>query len=272
MAKANEVKTEEITKVELTPQKNEGKPGLPMKVEDSPIMLVQADPEEMLDVLRLTYGDTKPGIQELGQIRVPTGGSKFWEMDGEDPTEDLVGIVIDRRPVRAWWPTADPTGKPPSCASNDSEKGYGVRWEDDEEKPHDCFTCPYAQFKSAEKGEGQACKQMLAVFFLPLEYSLPKVLLLPPTSIKVANDRLSGITAKFNTSVKPPRARMFYDVLVAWRVVPDKNAAGQPYGRAVPNIVRDLAPVEAERVRPYAKAFRAMIEKKVEKNGEEASA
>ena len=132
----------------------------------------------------------------LDRITVPTGGGKVWSYTsgGETQGSATIDVVVAAaRKQRAWYrlsyDESEETNSPPQCTSLDSLEGWGDPTIDQDRSmglgPHDCLTCPLAQWGSDRKGgKGQDCAQTIQlVVYFPGDV-LPKMLRVPPTSLK----------------------------------------------------------------------------------------
>lgn len=180
---------------------------------------------------------------DLDRVKVPSGGSLVWEMIDEEPSKTLEGIWIYHRLVRAYWNQSigdGGGGNPPDCVSRDSLFGIG-------EPGGDCMSCRFAQFGSAEKGTGQACKQMRQVFFLREGTMLPTLLVVPPSSLKSAKQYLFRLANK---------TASYWSVVTRIKLERTKNKDGIEFGRIVFENLGAVDPEVLERI----KAYRSMIE------------
>jgi len=227
----------------------------PLAKEESPFAIVRASSDQVLDIIHLNLGGKKVTAFDLDRISIPDGKSDFWTvptLEGTAAVEEISGVVVHFRDMRAWWPDADPSGKPPSCRADDGETGIGDRtsaeqYKDEDEVQHDCSKCAYSKWESDPKGgRGQWCKQVRAVFIVPEHMFLPMVLFLPPTSLKAMERyflRLGAYGVPFNSMV------------TGIKLVKEKNAEGQAFNRAEPYRLRKLSAEEREKFRSYTEAI-----------------
>lgn len=179
----------------------------------------------------VTFAENCEGISpSFDTITVPSGGGLAFNIINEDsgemaPVIELMGVVIDHHPARAYWPGAFAGGEPPECSSNDAVTGtvHGL-----------CAGCEFAQFGSETKsdgseGRGQACKFMRRVFILMAgqESVFPRMLVLPPTS---ASQKYDG---SFSTYVVKLSGRMkkLSDVQTKVKLIQDRSADGITYSK-----------------------------------------
>ena len=162
-------------------------------------------------------GDAGFEFQPL-RLKFPTGGgtSAFSLSDGDFLRLPVEMIVAVAQRSRAYWPSKKTLGKPPLCSAPDGmvahfnvHDGDQVRAalqmvvqhpalsEVDETQamgPWDCAKCPLAAWESAgDGGRGQACKSMRRLLVIVKGWSMPAVLTLPPTSVKVWDTFASGL-------------------------------------------------------------------------------
>jgi hypothetical protein len=203
-----------------------------------------------LSAVRENLGDETFDTFDLDRVKVPSGGSLVWELVDEEPSKTLEGIWIYHRLVRGYWAQSlgdGGGGNPPDCMSRDSLVGVANEVAVKLGAGGDCTTCGFAQFGSAEKGSGQACKKMRQVFFLREGNLLPTLLVVPPSSLKAAKQYLYRLAN---------RAVPYWSVVTRLKLERTKNNDGIEFGRIVFERAGDLAPDVIERIRQY----RAQIE------------
>jgi hypothetical protein len=182
---------------------------------------------------------------DLETIKIPAGGGKIWSVpsiEGEIETDQLLGIILGTQNCRAWWETAfadSGGGTPPSCASEDGLVGMGEMGRGSAGNPSGlCADCPYSKFGSDIRALGQACKQISRVFFLMPDSAMPRVLCLPPTSLKNGRQyklRLGG------------QGLIFHQVVTRVTLVDDKNKTGIKYSKAIFAMAGKLTAEQAEK-------------------------
>ncbi len=195
-----------------------------------------------LAVIRENLGTESLNVRDLEQIRVPTGGGKFFTV-GEEAVAALRGVILSSQAQRAYWSVPfDETGggAPPDCYSEDQITGRG-------NPGGDCFKCPLAQFGSAPKGDGQACRAFRTVFLLAPDSPLPYVLMVPPTSL--ANFR-AYIVKELGKANQRSIA-----VETEFTLETDKSKGGITYSKIKPRYARSLNVNELEAVSKYAEAI-----------------
>ena len=144
--------------------------------------------------LASNLGGLEISVFDLETIRIPAGGGLNWQIltpEGEESAKTINGILVGTQMTRAYWstPIEESGGAPPDCSSPDNNTGYG-------NPGGSCRTCPYAKFGSDHRGRGQACKQVLRLFFLRDGQVLPSVIPLPPTSHKACKQYLLGLASR----------------------------------------------------------------------------
>ena len=218
--------------------------------------------EQLREVIAQNVGAGTLNEFDLDRLKVPSGGGTYWaipQLDGKaKPVEQIKGIVIHWKDVRAYWKTPfaeSGGGSPPDCASQDSFTGFG-------DPGGDCVKCPLAQFGSAPDpksengfGLGQACKAMRVLFLLSEDLFLPRVIACPPTSLR----SIKQFFLRLTSNMVP------YDrVIMSLRLEEDKNAKGIQYAKIVPSLIRTLEPEEYDKVKTYANALRPAFEAPVD--------
>ncbi len=154
------------------------------------------------------------------RLKFPTGGSTAaFTLSDEDLLRVPVDmIVVAAQRTRGYWPTDNGKkllGKFPLCSSLDGVTGsYDPESElvrlaanaytrhpaldvldtKAAKGPWECANCPLSDWESAGEGErGQACKAMRKLLVIVKGWSMPAILTLPPTSIKVWDAFASGM-------------------------------------------------------------------------------
>lgn len=197
---------------------------LPMNVVKGQYLVMQAEPEMVVELVEQAVGPGGLSPFKLERIKIPGAGGTVWTVPGFDEdlnSKSFEGIIIHMQVNRGYWKDPDELGNPPNCTSRDGVQGFGIRWEGDEPGMHDCSTCKFAMWESDPKGgKGQACKQKRAIFILREDSALPYMLMVPPTSLDAAEKyglRLAG------------RGYSTWAVISSFTLESMKNAAGQPY-------------------------------------------
>lgn len=143
-------------------------------------------PEVLQEVFEKNFEGITPAFEV---IKIPTGGGLAWTVPGEEEPEvqkELVGVILDHYPTRAYWQEEYSGGSsPPFCSSMDARKGLKERTEINGQPAFgECKTCQFSQFGTGKDGRGQACKFKHRVFILlkDKESIFPYLIPLPGTS------------------------------------------------------------------------------------------
>ena len=216
----------------------------------SPFVIFNTPISDIKDAVVANLGDSGMTASDFERIKIPAGGSTAWTLqglDGEEMVKELTGIIVAWRDTRAYWsvPMEQSEGNmPPDCYSLDARTGIG--------KPGgDCLKCPFAQFGSNPRGEGQACKLVRQLFFLREDNLLPEIVNLPPSSIKPARQYFMRLASK---------AVPCYSLITKIGLEKTKNAQGIVYSRATFTSGGRLTPEQAARVKEYAAMLQPFLE------------
>lgn len=216
----------------------------------SSYQIMETEIEDVLESLQANIGDSQLTAFDLDRVKVPSGGSTAWEvptLNGEEMKKELVGIPVYWKDVRAYWEKdldESGGGTPPDCQSDDGKTGVGM-------PGGVCAKCPLAEFGSASKGKGQACKQMKILFILREEDLLPIAIPLPPTSLGPMKKFFVRLTSK---------AIPYYGALIGLSLEKDKNDAGIEYAKVVPSFKEKLSAEQKEIVKKYSEQLRPTFE------------
>jgi hypothetical protein len=199
------------------------------KVESSQLPALPA-PDVLREVFEANFEGVSPSF---AVIKMPTGGVTRWVMPSEDGEEqdmvkELVGVVLDHYPVRAYWPEEFGGGNtPPTCASLDAKTGSLPR---EGTMYGDCATCVFAQWGSGREGRGQKCKKIHRVYlWLAGNDSIfPHLIPLPPTS---AEGKYEGSFSTYAVKLGG-KLKKITDVKTKVKLIEDKNKDGIKYAKA----------------------------------------
>lgn len=213
-------------------------------VEDAPRYLAMVDDARSVGaIIKDNVGTIT--AQDLDRVRVPAGGGVAWEiatLDGVVSEAELVGVIVEKREVRAFW-AAEFTGgnTPPDCASPDGETGYGA-------PGGACASCPMAAFGTARggQGKGQACRLMRLLFILRPGSLLPMVLVVPPSSLQPTKQYMMRLASE---------ATAYHQVVSSFILEKAKNDTGIVYSRIIPRMKERLSPEDAARIAGYREAL-----------------
>ena len=192
------------------------------------------------------------GAFDLERIKVPTGGSPFWEVPstetGEvEATKHFDGVIVAWKGTKTYWATAfgAGAGAPPDCQSDDGMTGVG-------NPGGACSTCPFSQFGSKPATpenpdpKGKACRDQRLLFVLREGAMMPTLVSLPPSAI--------GAVKKYFLSLAS-RGVPYSAVVTRFSLVADKSSGGIGYSLAQLSMVEKLAPENATAVKAYAAAI-----------------
>ena len=203
------------------------------------------DPKALVAALRENMAGAGFSAFDLDRIKIPSGGNLSWTvpgLEGDIRTEQVIGIIMGIQNCRAYWSVtfADSGGgSPPDCSSEDAITGYG-------DPGGLCASCPYSQFKSDSRQLGQACKQIKRIFLLMPDSNLPRVVPLPPTSLKGSTQYMLRLSSQ---------GLKFYQVVTRLTLAPDKNKTGIEYSKAVFAMVGKLTAEQAQAAEAMGKAL-----------------
>lgn len=163
-------------------KKTEKNNDVPAVIGDNEYKVMTLEVSKLQEVMSANIGIGTVRAWDLPRIQLPTQGGDEWRLPtpfGVESEESFEAIIVHWRDARLYWKIAfeeSGGGTPPDCKSNDGLTGIG-------EPGGVCAQCPYAQFGSADRGDGQACKQLRMLFLVMTGDSVPKYLPLPPTSL-----------------------------------------------------------------------------------------
>lgn len=172
---------------------------------------------------------------------------------------EFEAVIVLVQPIRAYWkPGAAVANNPPLCASPDSIRPITPR---PDRQAEVCADCVHAQFGTAEKGRGQACKYRLNCFFLlvgeggALE-EIPSFVSIPPSSQKPYTQYAVQVT-------KLPAALIA--VTTIFGLTDAKNADGTPFKMLAPRIGRKIGYKDMQMARSISDMFKSkMIQRGIE--------
>lgn len=215
------------------------KANLPVVAADYAVM--QADTREIAEALHENLGGRPIGPRDLEQITVPAGGGISWTvqtLDGPDSIKAIEGVIVARRDQRTYWRDnfEGGGGTPPDCFSLDMEHGEGT--------PGGlCAECPFAKFGSARGGEGsgQACAQKMLLLTITKDELLPKVIVVPPSSLKAMRQYFMRLTSN---------ALPYHAVVTKFGLRQTKSGGGITYSEIVPELGGRLTAEERAKLAP----------------------
>ena len=212
----------------------------------------QQEIDEIAEAVALNADNGGMSEFDVPRITIAPGAFKVPTAKGTALAEQIVGVVVYMRNIRAYYKSKDQGNRPPDCSSKDCIMGTGdpggrcVPLIDTNTGRTVEDGCPLAKFDSAttpdgKQGKGQACKETKQLFILRGDSLMPEILSIPPTSLTVARKFFNWLLLR----VAYPKA------LITITVANEKNAQGQEYGTAVFDLVRKLTPEEAQRTMQF---------------------
>jgi hypothetical protein len=194
-------------------------------------------------------GENTLDIMDLEKIKIPAGGGTSWTVPGvggEESVKELSGVILGWRDVRMFWrlPLDQSDGAvPPDCYSPDARSGFG-------DPGGSCCGCRFAQFGSATKGDGQACKLVRQLFFVRAGNLLPDAVSLPAGSLKSVHEYLKRLAVK---------GWPCYSLRTNIGLEKTKNSQGIEYSRATFTAGEPLPPEQAQRAKEYAAMLKSFF-------------
>lgn len=211
--------------------------------------LVNMEQENLKELIEMNIGEGGMSRFDLDKVKVPAGGLTVWSIpdleEGEKNDKELTGVIIYWKEVRAYWKSEyDGSQNPPDCYSDDAVLGVG-------DPGGVCAKCPFAQFGSAEKGDGQACKQMRILFMVRESDILPITITAPPTSVGNIKKYFMRLASK---------GIMFYGVKTTLKLEKTKSNSGIDYSVIVPEFAGKLSPDEKKAIKNYQEMIKPMLD------------
>jgi len=164
---------------------------------------------------------------DLPRIKVVSGAA-LWLIPGlerQETADRIEVIILLKRNARVYFAIKDGGNQAPDCSSTNCKIGVGT-------PGGECARCPFARFGSAiDGGKGQACKEVIQMFFLRMAAIFPEIVTLPPTSLSAARQFFVRASTQ---------GLVYHRVIVSIELQEAKNAANQVYGKARINMVRRL--------------------------------
>ena len=188
------------------------------------------DPEVRKWLIENSGSDLGPGLApEWPMIKLLHAGALSYQIEGENKN-DFVGQIVHVQPRRSYWKKSyEETGggELPDCWSIDALKPHKTS---ESMQAEACSECPQRVWKSAQKGEGQACRDVRWMWILLPDRPIPAILVIPPTSLRRWSE--------YNTTVQ--QAGLFRPLAVwtKFAVEEAKNSAGTAFSRVAFSIDR----------------------------------
>ena len=195
------------------------------------------------------------GKWDFTRIRMPSGGSKVWEIDTADglkATPTFIGVLaFIRGKQRAFWPDRDPSGEPPRCRSDGAQVGEGDPSLDGSDPgQHECEGCPNKAWGSLdahtapekpenERGPAQHCTEHMHVFICLEGEKVPVLLVVSPGSLRTMRDQMMKLMRG---------GKGYHTVVHAFGLEPATAKNGTAYSRLTLKAIGDLPEDEAARM------------------------
>ena len=198
-------------------------------------------------MLAKNTGSSGITLGDLDRIKVPTAGITSWSVptaEGEVQAPAIIGVIVAFRDVRAYYRNPySGENNPPDCTSQDMEHGHGDIGDGQQSRP--CASCPMSQWGSkmgpdGKARKGQACAVRRPMLILEPEGLLPKILSVPPSSLKSLRSYFLRLSAPYDN--------------VVTSLALEKVDAKPAYSRIVPRMMRLLSPAEVTSVKAYQQA------------------
>lgn len=204
------------------------------------------------EILKTNLGANQNlGFSDLTKIKIPAGGGTTWEIpraSGEPlETKEIEGVVVAFQDAKSFWKDSlDDTGggNPPDCRSSDLIQGIGT-------PGILCAECPNNEFGSATKGKGKACKDLRILYILADDSILPKVIVIPPTSLKPMRQLFLSLAVEEETP--------YYGAMLSLSLEKDKNDAGIVYSKVVPRVKAVLDEDTLAKASAYNEMLKPML-------------
>jgi len=231
--------------------------------ESVPVALASDNIDGMTKILQENLGSAgRLSISDLTRITVPPGGGTAWQMPnpiaGSKPKniDALDVVIVAFKDQKAFWKEGldeKGGGSPPDCRSLDMIHGVGDPGGfcnggvDQQPEP-----CPFNVFGSANEGEGagKACKDLRFIFFLEAKSRLPKLLIVPPTSLQAMRRYFISLAEQ-----EIPH----YGVVTRLELEPEKSKSNIKYSRIVPSAIAELSDEEKLTALKYKETIEPMI-------------
>ena len=237
--------------------------------------ILKRDPESLPALLEANISSAD-GISEfdMDRVGIPGAGGLAWsvpDLNGEpEAVAELRGTVLFHGDRRVYWQLSfdEGGGGPPDCSSLDGRTGLGIiRGEvrgTDQPKVRNCKTCPMSQWGSADfdgsgkpvpankKSNGQACTQRKVLFFLRQGDSLPLIVDLAPTSIKVFNQFMLRLTS---------RGLPCYGVEIGLKLRNETSGSGIKYSVVSPRLISIFPEAQVETLAKIVAGMRPWFQK-----------
>ena len=209
-----------------------------------------ANTNEVLAVIQENLGNEKMTDRDLDRIILDGLSWSVPTLEGDESAKSLDGIIVHWTTPRAYWRTGLDEGggnAPPDCFSPDGEYGTG-------DPGGDCFTCPFNQWGSAEKGGGKACKEKRLLFLLRPDSVLPVVVQVPSTSIQ----RMKRYFYRLSEKAIP-----HWGVVSHLGLEKAQSSGGITYSRVIPTVGSVVPEEQRGRLKAYVDAIKPLLGQRV---------
>ncbi len=195
-------------------------------------------------LLEANLGDEGLRFSDLKRAKNPSGGATSFQIttsSGDEEVKEITGCIIKHNFTRSYFEDPDNVaeGAQPDCFSQDAKWGTG-------NPGGDCDTCGFAQFESALKGKGQACKKRHVLYVLQPGSLLPMIVTASPSSLKNVRNYL---TALLSEGIFPQ------NIVTQFSLEKAKNEKGTAYAKLVLANQGAIEGKEAEYIEKYTKSF-----------------
>ncbi len=154
-----------------------------LPVAGNSLQAVPAPDEEIRELLEEDLGGFTPTpIQVKIEHRM-----RFFVFPDGQTEEELTGVILIAKKVRAYWEQGD---RVPKCISFDGNTGKTSEGEE-----RNCASCPYDKWGSGGE-QRKACKEQRRVLFLVDGWTIPVLINVPPSSLKRFDSFVSALYAK----------------------------------------------------------------------------
>lgn len=227
-----------------------------VKVGDAEFAVLTTSPEQTKELIETNVGPIGLTPLDLERIHVPSGGGTQWEigtLSGSEMAKAFDAVIVHAKDGRIYW--AEPFGqgdRVPNCVSNDGLVGHG-------DPGGHCAECPYSQFGSDEQGSGQACKQVKQLFLFLAGDRLPRLLSVPPTSLKPMRKYMLRLASA---------GKAYYAILTRFELEKTQSRDGIEYAVITPTMAQELSDEQAAFFRRMKEALEPSLDQTAPEAGD----